>query len=155
MLRTLLVLCCAATVFGADDPWTKVRDLKSGTEIRVYRRGSVEPVLARMDEATDERLLIVVKNEQIAILRDQVDRIDYRPSQKTARTVKETKTTTSLPGADAPSPGPQSPPITTTSTTTGTSVTFTGSKPDFQTLYRRPPPAPKVLPKEPLPPAKK
>lgn len=36
-----LLFCLPA--FLAGDPWTKVRDLKSGTEFRIYRRNIAAP----------------------------------------------------------------------------------------------------------------
>jgi hypothetical protein len=72
-----LLACLPA--WGADQAWTKVRALKSGTELRIYRRGEHRPLPAKLDEATDENLIIVLKNEQEAIPKDEIDRLDYRP----------------------------------------------------------------------------
>ena len=89
MFRILLLLLAAASAMAADDPWVKVRDLKSGAELRVYKKGSPQPVLAKMDQLTDENLIVVVKTEQVAIAREQIDRIDYRPAKSriTCRTM--------------------------------------------------------------------
>jgi len=54
--------CSAAAV---EKSWDKLKELKSGTELRIYKKGV--PILAVMDEATDDRLLVVVKNEQVVI----------------------------------------------------------------------------------------
>jgi len=43
-----MVLLAAVTAFAADDPWTKVRDLKSGTELRIFKKGGMHPSLAKM-----------------------------------------------------------------------------------------------------------
>jgi hypothetical protein len=59
--------------FGADDEWTKVRSLKTGAELRVYKKGSTQPVSAQMDELTDENLVVIVKKTQTAIPKDQID----------------------------------------------------------------------------------
>ena len=134
-------LLAVSTAFCADDPWAKVRDLKSGTEIRVFKKGSMEPILAKIDEANDTSLIVVVKNEQVAIPRETVDRLDYRPPQPGGRVKKEVTSTTETPemrAGEAPNPREQS--GVTTSTSTSYSVV---SKPDFETLYRRPPPPPK------------
>jgi len=90
MLKTIIILCAAAIAFGADDPWAKVKELKTGTELQVYKRGSIQPLAVKMDELTDQNLIVINKNAQTAILRDNIDRIDARPSGKT-RTVNETK----------------------------------------------------------------
>ena len=72
-----------------------------------------------------------MKKTETAIPRDQIDRIDARPAAKTA--AKETTTTSSTTPGD---------PAGQTTTTTSTGVSF-GSKPDFETVYRRPLPVPK------------
>jgi len=135
MLRALLFAAGALTVFAADNPWDKVRELKSGTELRIIKKGGKPPLLATMDEATADRLLVVVKNEQVAIDKDDIDRLDYRPV-KSGRFTKETKTTTTDTTGQTPvGPTPQGTrggPGSSTSTNFGIS-----SKPDFETIYRR------------------
>jgi hypothetical protein len=142
-MRTLfLALCGALIAFAADDPWAKVKEIKGGTELRVFKKGSSQPLLVKMDEATDERLLIVNKNEQTSVAREDIDRIDARPSSKRTIT-KDTKQTVSDTNADPRSaiPGPPSVrPGPTSSTSTSYGV---GGKPDFETVYRRPAPAAK------------
>jgi hypothetical protein len=135
MYRALLFVAGALTVLAADNPWDKVRELKSGTELRIIKKGGKPPLLATMDEATADRLLVVVKNEQVAIEKDDIDRLDYRPV-KTGRFTKETKTTaTDTTGQTPVGPTPQGTrggPGSSTSTNFGIS-----SKPDFETIYRR------------------
>jgi hypothetical protein len=137
MSRILLLLLAVASVSAADDPWTKVRDLKSGTELRVYKKGSAQPVVAKMDQLTDENLIVVVKAEQVAIAREQIDRIDYRPAK--SRITAETKTKTNDPDTTPAPPGYGS---RTPTTSSSTSVGI-GSKPEFEEIYRRPTRAPK------------
>jgi len=137
MSRILFLLLAAMTVFAADDPWAKVRDPKTGAELRIYKKGSTQPVLAKMDQLTDENLIVVVKAEQIAIARDRIDRVEYRPVRP--RVTSETKTTTTDPDTTPGPPGHGSAtPGTSTSTTYGV-----GSRPDFEVIYRRPTPPPK------------
>jgi hypothetical protein len=132
-------LLAVLTAFCADDPWAKVRELKSGTEIRIFKKGSMQPILARMDEATGDSLIVVVKNEQVAIPRELVDRLDYRPPQPGGRVKKETISKVETPEMRAgEAPSPREVPGQTTTTSTNYVV---GSKPDFETIYRRPPPA--------------
>src|ERR1035441_3324551 len=80
--------------------------------------------------------------KQTAIARDQIERVDYRPSGK-SRVTRETttKVTDSVgdPKAVIPSPHPDTPGSTTS---TSSNVSF-GSKPDFETIYKRPPSPPK------------
>ena len=133
MLRPLLLLLCAAGAFAADDPWTKVKDLKSGTEIRIYKRGVSAPVTGKIDEAREESLSVVIKNEQVTIDKDQIERLDYRP-QGGSRMTTETKSKTENP--DTKPPVGMNHGAAVPGASSSTSVSF-GSKPDFQTIYRR------------------
>ena len=139
-MRSLaLFLLAASTAFSADDPWAKVRDLKSGTEIRIFKKGSMQPILAKMDEASADSLVVVVKNEQVAIPREMIDRLDYRPPQPGGRVKKEVTTKTETPEQRVgEAPNPRETPAQTTTASTNYVI---GSKPDFETIYRRPPPA--------------
>jgi hypothetical protein len=140
MLRYALPLLAVLAAAAAEDPWDKVRDLKGGTELRIIKRGAKQPVLAKFDELTAESLVIVVKNEQVAIPREDIDRIDYRPMAG-SRVKPESNTTVKGPGdPDAKRPGPPTAyPGSSTSTSTALSI---GSKPDFKTVYRRMSPLP-------------
>jgi hypothetical protein len=80
---------------------------------------------------------VVVKTEQIAIARDLIDRVDYRPVK--SRVNAETKTQTTDPDTRPAPPGYGS---RTPGTSTSTSVGVT-SKPDFEEIYRRPTHPPK------------
>jgi hypothetical protein len=137
MLKTIIILCAAAIAFGADDPWAKVKELKTGSELQVYKRGSVQPLTVKMDELTDQNLIVINKNAQTAILRDDIERIDARPSGKT-RTVNETKVSEKNAATDPRStirarihPGRDE------SSYVWASSGVTWSKPGFETVYRR------------------
>ncbi len=139
MRKLLLSLCFAIAVDGADDPWAKVRALKSGTDLRIYKKGVSQPLNVKMGDLTDDNLVVINKNEQVAIARDAISRIDARPIGKqrvTTETKVSTKDVTGDPKAAIPAPG-SSGAGSTTSTSTGFTV---GSKNDFETVYRRPPP---------------
>ena len=145
-MRTLFVLfLTASAAFAADDPWAKVRDLKTGVEIRVLKHGSMQPIIGTMDEATADHLVVVVKNEQTAISRDQIERVDARPPQPGGRFVRESKSEVKDP--DAKSLVPYTPGGTVPSQSNTTTVTV-HQKPEFETIYRRPPPAKAEAPKE-------
>jgi hypothetical protein len=119
----------------ADDPWAAVVKLKSGAEIRVVKKGSTQPVTGNFAEANDERLVWVVKNEQQAIPKDQVDRLDAR-APVTRRVKVDGKTTTEDPQtAKEPAVGMNGHAATTTNT--ASSLSWEG-KPPFETVYRRP-----------------
>jgi hypothetical protein len=137
MRKLALFLCTAFLAFGVDDPWAKLKELKTGTELRVFKKGAAQPLLVKMDELTADNLVVINKNEESAIPRDQIDRVDYRPSGK--RVIRQSTTKVNdgvgdpkavIPG---PNPGPAGP---STSTSSGLSI---GSKPDFETIYKRPP----------------
>jgi len=139
MLRILLFALATIAAFGADDPWAKVKEIKSGADLRVYRKGTAQPLLVKMDELTDENLIVVNKNAQMAVPRDQIDRIDSRPPKP--RWVKETTNTVNNGENKPPAPGTEGTAVgSTSSSSTGYSK---GSRPDFETVYRRPAPAAK------------
>ena len=136
----LLAVVAAAALAAGPDPWAAVVKLKSGTPIRVLKKGSMQPVIGKFDEADDERVVLVVKNEQVAIPKDQIDRLDARPSQP-SRVKVESKTTTDDPQkAKEPDIGMHSQPVVGTSTSSGVSIS---GLPDYETVYRRPMGAPK------------
>jgi len=137
MTRAFFVGLAAIAALAADDPWAKVHDLKSGTELRIFKKGSPQPVIAKMDELKEDALLVVVKSEQVAIPKDQIDRVDARPAGK--RVTVNSKTETTEPDT-RPAPPGYSSQIPGTSTSSGVSI---GSKPDFETIYRRPAVPPK------------
>ena len=137
MARFVLSALVALTAFAADNPWDKVRELKTGTELRILKKGSRQPILATMDEANDERVIVVIKNEEQAIQKEDIDRIDFRPATK-SKIAKETRTSQTDTTQITPV-GPQprgSEPSPSTSTTTTTSF-GRAPKPDFETIYRR------------------
>ncbi len=134
MKRILFLILTTAAALCADDAWTKVKDLKSGTELRIYKHGAKQPILAKFDDLNDENLIVATKNEQVAIAKDQIDRIDYRPPKTGARVTKETKTTSEVDTKTSSSTVPHDAPGLKTSSSSSVSL---GSKPDFETIYRR------------------
>src|SRR3954471_9821659 len=104
MIRNLAILLSAAALaVAADNPWDKVKELKSGAEVRIVRKGVAQPIEAKFDELTDESVLIVDKNEQKAIPREEVERLDARPKAG-SRVTTETKNTIARPGATTATP---------------------------------------------------
>src|SRR5947209_19339008 len=138
MLKTILILCVSTLAFGADDPWAKVKELKTGTELQVFKRGSAQPLTVKMDELTDDNLVVINKNEHTAISREEIERIDARSGGRT-RTPTEPKTTETNPATDPRStiPGPNSPPGAMAHPSTELSSGVTWTKPGFETVYRR------------------
>jgi hypothetical protein len=138
MLKTILILCAGALAYGADDPWAKVKELKIGAELQVYKRGSSQPLTVKMDELTDDNLVVISKSAQTAIPREEIDRIDARSSGRT-RTPTEVKGTEKNAATDPRStiPGPNAPPGAMAHPSTGVSSGVTWTKPGFETVYRR------------------
>ena len=135
-MRTCLHLIAAvATVFAADDSWTKVKDLKSGTELRIVRDGAKQPLLAQMDHATDESLFIATKKEQLVVPKSEIQRLDSRPASG-SRVSRQTTTKMNQVGNPSPSEQRVGGATAGPSSSTSSSVSF-GSKPDFETIYRR------------------
>jgi len=132
MTRAFFLLLAGVAAFAADDPWTKVKELKSGTEVRVYRASLPTPIEGKLDEVTDEHIVVVVKNEQKGIPKDTVLRVEARP--KSGGRIVETKTKDNPPDTTPPvgmSHGPNVP-----GQSTSTNVTL--GKPAYETVYRRP-----------------
>ena len=133
------LLCSLVIVFGvfAADPWAKVGEIKNGAELRIYKKGAKQPLLAKMDEVVDDKVIVVIKDEQVAIEKGQIDRLDARPVQTGSRITKETKTsTTDATRSASPRDAVLGP--TTPGTSSSSSLSI-GSKPDFEIIYRSPP----------------
>src|SRR5258708_30825360 len=134
MSKIVMLVLAAITILAADNPWTKVRELKSGSELRIYKKGASQPIIATMDEANDERLIALVKNEQLAFAKADIDRIDARPETKGGRMIKTTTSTNTELHDKVAAPGPQGQMGPSSSTSTSFS---NRPKPDFETIYRR------------------
>jgi hypothetical protein len=136
MSRIALFLALAVSVLAEGNPWAKVQELKSGSELRIYKKGASQPVLATFDEANDERMVIVVKNKQMAVAKEDIDQVDARPVvKKTPRKLTFDQSTKTKDPEFTPHPNPG---IPAPETSSSSSVALGGtSKPDFETVYRR------------------
>jgi hypothetical protein len=133
MPKITTLILAAAVLLGADGSWTRVKDLKSRAELRIYKKGTREPISATFNDANDDRLIVVVKNEQIAIPKEDIDRLDARPAAAPRKlNVDKTEKVTDPDPVPSPRSGPPKPGESTSS-----NVSFGGSKPDFETIYRR------------------
>lgn len=143
MQRWILWLALGSLAL-AEDTWDKVKGLKSGTEIRVVVADSKQPVVGLLDEADDERLVLVVKNEQKAIQKADILGVDARPmsNKRGPRFTKSTTVSNDVTNPKPPvanTPGPLNRPGGP-SGSTGTSYSV-GSKPEFEKVYRKQVPA--------------
>jgi hypothetical protein len=135
MPRNFLLILTAISALAANDPWAKVRELKSGSEVRVYKAGSSQPITGKLDEVHDDSIVLILKNEQVGVQKDEIDRLDARPSQAGNHMIKDTHTRVDNPDPAKPTPGPsQGATGPTTSTTTNLNLR---PKADFDTVYRR------------------
>jgi len=125
VLKTFLFILAAAVAFGAGDPWLKVKDIKAGTDLRVFRKGKSQPLLVQMGELTADNLVVIQKKTEIAIPREEIDEIDSRPPKSTWVKNESTTATTNPDGTNS----------------SGYSSGYSkGSRGDFETVYRRPAP---------------
>ena len=133
MNKIATFLLAATVLLAADTSWTRVKELKTRAELRIYKKGAREPINATFDDANDDRLIVVVKNEQVAIPKEDIDRLDARAAA-TPRKINVDKTEKLTDPDPVPSPRAQAP---IPGESTSSNVSFGGSKPDFATIYRR------------------
>ena len=132
----LLALLAVPVLLGADNPWTKVQDLKHGVEVRIYRKGVSEPLIVKLDEVNEDRILVVSMNAQMAVAKADIERLDARPLAKTVPRKVTTESTAKTVDPDYTPVPPGGVKVPTTSY--GSTATWGGgSKPDFETVYRR------------------
>ncbi len=93
MRAFLLLLLAGLAGFAADD-WAKVKALKTGSELLVFKKGSTQSISAQFGDLTDDNLIVIVKKTETAIPKDQIDRVDARPPSGSRitreKTTKET-----------------------------------------------------------------
>jgi hypothetical protein len=75
VIRLLVLLLLFA------DPWAAVRELKPGGDVRIYQTGEKKPVAAKFDSASEDALVILLKNGQVSIPKSRIERIEYRAPQ--------------------------------------------------------------------------
>jgi hypothetical protein len=140
-MRTLAIAMLAVMAVAADesverDPWAKVQALKHGSELRIYKTGSMEPILAKLDEVSPDRILIVDKKGQSSVSKEEIDRIDSRPPAPKASKKITAETTVKTTEPDYRPGPPGGVPVPGTSYSSG--VHFSGSRESYETVYRRP-----------------
>ena len=139
MKLAIVLVGIVLTAFADDDAWAKVKQLKSGTEVRIFKVGDKAGVAAKFDEADDMRVVVVVKNEQKAIAKDEIEKLEARPSKgggMRGMTRTESKTVATDPAAEAGRPKPQGSAAAPGLSSTSSGVNFE-SKPAFELVYRR------------------
>jgi len=129
----LTLLLFAALASGAEEPWAKVRELPGGSELRIYKTGAKSPLLATLYSASADALVVIVKNAQMSISKDRIERLDARPPQSGSRLSMETRKTIGT--REAAATGRVKDSSLPPSSTAG-SVKLK-SRPGFETVYRR------------------
>ena len=127
----------------AGDDWDKVKDLPSGSDLKIYQRGSIQPKLAKYADMTESSLVVLVKNEQVAIAKEGIDRVEARPPAKKGgkKVIQETRVddparpSTDV-GPHGPTAGLQRDVPGPSGYSSSTSVVY-GDKGEFSTVYRR------------------
>ncbi|HWQ52155.1 MAG TPA: hypothetical protein VN442_00630 [Bryobacteraceae bacterium] len=132
MWKAVLAFLTAAAAWGGADPWAKVQELKRGTEVRIYQTGQKRPITGKFDALSPESLIVVLKNEQLAIPRGKIERIDRRSSGSDVRTETMRHVGTRESVSTGRDRGTTLPPQ---STSTGVRIT---PRPGFETVYQRP-----------------
>ena len=140
MILRFLAVSFAMVVWAADTPadkltWDKLKEVKAGAEIRVVKTTGGAPVLAKLGDVTDESLIVVLKNEQVAIPREQIERVDARPTGG-SKVTKETRVTNGLENPPPPKPPTPYDRPGGPSGSSSTGVSF--GKAGFEPVYRRP-----------------
>ncbi len=126
------MLITALAALAAEDAWAKVRELKSGAELRIYKLNSKDPLLAKFDHAGDESLVVITRNGQVSVLKQEIDRIERRREPRRPL-VKETRTDRKVAAKGAETTSNTIPGATTT-VKTGLDIP---SKAAFETIYDR------------------
>lgn len=136
MKPALLAFSLIALAFAADDPWSKVIAIKSGSEVSILKTGEKKPLTATFSEADSEKIIIATKNSQMSIPREEIERIEARPAGvkrlSTNQTTKSVDPNVELSKPRVPNPG--SSPVPATQSSTG-GVSF--GKPGFELVYRK------------------
>ena len=139
MLKPFFVLLALAAAFGEEDPWIKVRELAKGAELRIYKTGEKQPVAARFDSLSQDSLIVVRKNAQVAMAKDLVERVDCRPADSGGRIATDTRRVV---GTKEESLTGRSKDTTLPPRSTSSSVRIQPRR-GFETVYQRPGNAPR------------
>jgi hypothetical protein len=84
MWKLAAVLLATSFALAADkdatsDSWEKVKNLKTGSDLRIYSTGAAEPVTAKFADVTGRKLPVIIKNAETAINKGEIERIDFQP----------------------------------------------------------------------------
>jgi len=134
MTRIALLLLAALTLFGADNSWLKVQQLPNRSELRIYRKGEKSPLNAVLADTSGDAIVVVAKDKQLTVHKDEIDRLDARPPAKPSKPRVTTTSKQSDPDY-TPQPGPGHTALPSTSSSSN--LSFGGDKGEFKTVYSR------------------
>jgi len=137
MKALLIGLSLIAMGFAADDAWTKVKEIQSGADVRILKAGVKDLLTANFSEADDQRVIVVIKNTQMAIAKADILKLEARPvgSKRLTKEEKMQKLDPAAEQAKPKVPVPGSKPVPDMQSSS-TSVSF-GSKPGFELVYHK------------------
>jgi hypothetical protein len=134
MIRIALLLLAGLTLFGAENnSWLKVQQLPNRSELRIYRKGDKSPMNAILADASADAIVVVAKDKQLTVHKEEIDRLDARPPAKPSKPRVTTTSKQSDPDY-TPQPGPGHIALPATSSS---SISFGGDKREFRTVYTR------------------
>jgi hypothetical protein len=134
MARIALILLAALTLFGADNPWLKVQQLPNRSELRIYRKGEKSPMNAVLADTSGDAIVVVAKDKQLTVHKDEIDRLDARSPAKSSK--PQVTTTSKQTDPDyTPQPGPGHTAVPGDSSSSN--LSFGGNKGEFKTVYTR------------------
>jgi hypothetical protein len=134
MTRIVLLLLSAVTLFGADNPWLKVQQLPNRSELKIYLKGDKSPMNAILADTSNDAIVVVTKDKQLTVHKEEIDRLDARPPAKASK-AHVTTTSKQIDPDYTPQPGPGHTALPTTSSSS--SLSFGSNKGEFKTVYRR------------------
>ena len=85
---TAVLLLSMSLLLSAADPWEKVRNLKTGSDLKIYKTGVAEPIVAKSVDVTERKLIVIIKNAETAMNKADIERIDYQPPPSKPTTTK-------------------------------------------------------------------
>jgi hypothetical protein len=131
-----LALSLISLAFAAEDPWTKVIALKSGSEVRILKSGEKQPLTGQISEADADRVIVVVKSTQFAIAKEDIEKLEAKPlGAKALKT--EQRNVPQDPNVELAKPKPPRPGASPTPALQSGSSGVSYTRPGFELVYRK------------------
>jgi hypothetical protein len=88
------VLFAAAFAAEPEDDWKKVMALSRGTEVRLTGPGIKSTLEGKVDQVNDEAIVLMLRNEQRSVLKEEIATLDFRNVTATRKLTKDSKVST-------------------------------------------------------------